>query len=224
MSLEEPPGVPYPERSDTGGPLGLPRLPAVAELAGAHRDSREGKTVQGHAMKLRDVFTVVNRMQADGIIDRYALGGAVAATFYLEPVSTIHVDIFVAFRPMPGSRLLSPQPIFDHLTARGHSVEGEYLLIAGWPVQFLPPTGSLVEEAVLQASEVDVEGEPVRVISSEHLAAIALETGRAKDHARLVQFVESGAVDPDCLQAILRRHGLVDKWRNFETRLLGQRP
>jgi hypothetical protein len=175
-------------------------------------------------MQLGDVFVVVNRMQADGVIDRYALGGAVAATFYLEPVSTIDVDIFVAFRPTPGSRLLSPQPIFDYLTARGHAVEGEYLLIAGWPVQFLPPTGPLLEEALLRASEVDVEGVPVRVISAEHLAAIALETGRAKDHARLVQFVESGALDPASFQAILRRHGLVERWRSFEKRFLEHRP
>jgi hypothetical protein len=45
-------------------------------------------------MKLAEVFVVVNRMQADGVIDRYALGGAVAAAFYLEPVATIDVDIF----------------------------------------------------------------------------------------------------------------------------------
>lgn len=66
-------------------------------------------------MRLGDVFVVVNRMQADGVIERYALGGAVAATFYLEPVSTIDVDIFVAFLPVAGSRLVSAQPIFDYL-------------------------------------------------------------------------------------------------------------
>ncbi len=98
-------------------------------------------------MSLKDVFAVVNRMEADGVIDRYALGGAVAATFYLEPIATVDVDFFVAFKPEPGSLLVSTKPVFDYLTARGYTVLGEYLVVAGWPVQFLPPTGQLAEEA-----------------------------------------------------------------------------
>ena len=66
-------------------------------------------------------------------------------------------------------------------------MEGEYIVIGGWPVQFLPPTGPLVDEALGQAVETDVEGVRARVFSAEHLAAIALETGRAKDKARLLQ-------------------------------------
>jgi len=86
-------------------------------------------------------------MQADGVIERYAIGDAVGATFHLEPVATLNVDIFVAFCHEPGSLLASPQPIFTYLAARGCHMEGEYVMIAGWPVQFLPPTGPLVEEA-----------------------------------------------------------------------------
>ncbi len=37
-------------------------------------------------------------MQADGIIGAYAIGGAVGATFYLEPVATLDLDVFVSFR------------------------------------------------------------------------------------------------------------------------------
>ena len=68
-------------------------------------------------MNIKDVIATVNRMQVEGVIERYAIGGAVAATFYLEPVSTLDVDIFVTFRAEPGSLLISPQPIFDYLTA-----------------------------------------------------------------------------------------------------------
>jgi hypothetical protein len=103
-------------------------------------------------------------------------------------------------------------------------VQGEYLIIAGWPVQFLPPTGPLVEEALAEAPEVDLEGEAIRVFSAEHLAAVALETGRPKDHARLVQFVEAGVLNSDRLEGILRRHGLWSKWRAFERRFLGESP
>ena len=159
-------------------------------------------------------------MQADGVVECYAVGGAVGATFYLEPVATLDVDIFVSFRTEPGKLMVSPQRIFDYLTARGHSLEGEYVVIAGWPVQFLPPTSPLVEDALREAVTVDVEGLPVRVFSAEHLAAIALQTGRAKDKARLLQFVEAGALDAKRFQAILTRHGLLDRWQQFERQFL----
>ncbi len=80
------------------------------------------------------VIAMINRLEDDGVIERYAIGGAVGATFYLEPVATLDVDIFVVFRPEAGRSLLSLQPIFDYLTARGGVIEGEYVVIAGWPV------------------------------------------------------------------------------------------
>lgn len=171
-------------------------------------------------MKIAEVIRTLNQMTADGVIERYAIGGAVGATFYLEPVATLDVDVFFSFRPEPGRVLLSPQPIFDYLTARGCPVEGEYLLIGGWPVQFLPPTGPLAEEALAEAVERDVEGIPARVFTAEHLAAIALQTGRGKDKARLLQFVEAGALDATRFQALLTRHGLLDQWSRFEREFL----
>ena len=172
-------------------------------------------------MHIREVIKTVNQMQADGVIERYALGGAVGATFYLEPVATLDVDIFVAFKAEPGSRIATPERIYDYLTARGGTIEHEYIVIAGWPVQFLPPAGPLVEEALAQAVEKDVAGLPARVFTAEHLAATALQTGRARDKARLLQFIEAGVLDPARFQAILGRHELVSAWRRFEQQFPG---
>jgi len=159
-------------------------------------------------------------MEADGVIDRYAIGGAVGATFYLEPVATLDVDIFITFHAQPGSLLISPQPVFDYLTGRGARIEGEYVIIADWPVQFLPPTGPLVEEALLQAVEVEVEEVKTRVFTAEHLAAIALQTGRPKDKARLLQFIESGVMSSEQFQNIVKRHALSGRWKKFEQQFL----
>ena len=175
-------------------------------------------------MDIREVIKTVNQMQTDGVIERYAVGGAVGATFYLDPVATLDVDIFVSFRPEPGSLLLSPAPIFEYLKARGGTMEGEYIVVGGWPVQFLPPAGPLVEEALAQAVESDVDGTPARVFTAEHLAAIALQTGRAKDKARLLQFIEAGALDAARFQAILVRHSLVPAWQKFERQFLRDTP
>ena len=171
-------------------------------------------------MGIKEVIETINRMQADGVIERYAIGGAVAATFYLEPVATLDVDVFAESHTEPGSQMISPEPIFRYLRDRGCAMEGEHVVIAGWPIQFLPAGSALVQEALAKAVEKDVEGTPARVFTAEHLAAIALETGRAKDKARVLQFIEADAIDLDRLQEILTRHGLAGAWQQFERQFL----
>jgi hypothetical protein len=112
-------------------------------------------------------------------------------------------------------------PIYDYLTERGHKAEKEYIIIGGWPVQFLPPGSALEEEALSQAIETDVEGVRTRVMTAEHLTAIALQTGRARDAARVLQFIESGTLDTDRLDVILKRHGLIEKWEQFGDKFKG---
>src|SRR5712691_8233637 len=139
-----------------------PRSEGVTLCAiGQHAQS--SRTASPRRMSIRDVIAMINQMEADGIFDRYAIGGAVGATFYLEPVATLDVDVFVAFRTEPGQLIATPKAIFEYLTARGSSMKGDYVIIAGWPVQFLPPTGPLVEEALAEATGADVDGMPARV-------------------------------------------------------------
>ena len=171
-------------------------------------------------MKITQVLALVNDMEQDGVIDRYAIGGAVAAAMYLEPIATLDIDIFVAFQVQENQLLISPALLYDYLIPRGARIEGEYLVIGDWPVQFLPPTGPLAEDALQKAVETEVESVATRVFSAEHLAAIALETGRPKDMARLVAFVEEGALDSDRFNQLLERFGLTEKWAMFEKRYL----
>ncbi len=70
------------------------------------------------------------------------------------------------------------------------------------------------------AVAVQMERTPARVFTAEHLAAIALQLGRPKDKARLLQFVESGAIDTGRFQAILARHSLNNRWQEFERTFL----
>jgi hypothetical protein len=169
---------------------------------------------------MKATLEVINQMQRDGVIGKYAIGGAVGATLYLEPVATLDIDIFFSLNSPPGTPLLTLSPIYEYLTSRGHTIDREYLVIEGWPVQFLPPGDALEEEALQKAAEVEVERTPTRVITAEHLAAIALKTGRAKDFARLLQFVEAGPLDANKLDSILKRHGLLEKWDQFGARFL----
>ncbi len=171
-------------------------------------------------MAIKEAIQIINRMEADGVIECYAIGGAVGATFYLEPVATLDVGVFIEFRAEPGSRLVSLEPIFTYLRDRGCTMEGEHIVIAGWPVQFLPANSNLLQEALVAAVEKSVEGTSARVFTAEHIAAIALQTGRAKDKARVLQFIEANAVDLGRVREILTRHGLNGNWQQFEQQFL----
>lgn len=87
-------------------------------------------------------------------------------------------------------------------------------------MQFLPAGNALVEEALAQAVETELEGVRTWVMTAEHLTAIALQTGRAKDHNRILLFIESGTLAPDKLDQILARHGLLAKWEQFGDKFL----
>jgi len=169
---------------------------------------------------MKATLEVISQMQVDGVIGQYAIGGAVGATFYLEPSATLDIDVFVSLPKAPGSSLITLSPIYDYLKARGYKTQGEYMVIGDWPVQFLPTGDALAEEAVAQAVETEVEGVRTWVMTAEHLVALALQTGRSKDNNRILQFIESGTLDADKLDAILARHGLLEKWEQFGHKFL----
>ena len=174
-------------------------------------------------MPLQQVLDAVRRMESDGVVERYAIGGAVGATIYLEPAATFDVEVFVVFKGQGNTLLLPLEPLYDYLKARGAVVEGAHIKIGEWPVQFLPASDPLLQEAMREAGDVMVDGVATRVFSAEHLAAIALQTGRGKDKLRVLQFVESGVLNNDRLASIISRHGLSEKWTLFNQQFLERR-
>lgn len=164
-------------------------------------------------MNIKETLATLNQMQADGVIAKYAVGGAVAANFYLEPVDTRDVDVFVLLDPPPGRTLVSLEPIYSYLVNRGFDIDREgNPVIFGWPVQFLPADKPLLKEALEQSVVRDVSGIPVQVFTAEHLAALAFALGRPKDKRRLDQFREEKALNPRLLREILERHELLERW------------
>jgi hypothetical protein len=114
---------------------------------------------------VKATLQAINQMQTDGVIGKYAIGGAVGATLYLEPAATLDVDIFVTLPTVAGGFLLSLAPIYDYLKARGYTVQDEHIVIHDWPVQFLPPSNALEEEAVEEAVQTTAEGITTWVMS-----------------------------------------------------------
>jgi hypothetical protein len=166
---------------------------------------------------MKDTFAVIHRMKEAGVIENYAVGGAIAAMFYVDPFATEDVDIFFVIRGA-GDALDLLSPIYAYLGTLGYVADEAMINIEGWSVQFLPVYNPLIEEAVEQAREVEYLQIPVRVISAEHLVAIMLDTGRPKDYARIARFLELDVLDMASLTDILLRHNLKDKWEEKKGR------
>lgn len=112
--------------------------------------------------------------------------------------------------------LLTLGPIYEYLLKRGCRAEGQFIVIEGWAVEFVPPATPLVAEALERAVLRDVDGVSTRVFTAEHLAAICLQVGRAKDHDRVMRFLEAEVLDAALFESILQRHQLLEKWQHFQ--------
>ncbi len=156
-------------------------------------------------LPLAEVLAAANGLVAAGLIEEWALGGALAAIYYVEPFTTYDADIF--FIPKDKGLTAGNPTICAHLQSQGWQVEREHLLVHGFPVQFLAATG-LTEEAVREAERIEYEGVPARIFRAEHIVAIAASVGRAKDQARIEQLLQQADLDQSRLEDILRRHNL----------------
>ena len=165
---------------------------------------------------MKNALRVINDLKREKVIQDYAIGGAVGALFYSEPAFTQGLDILVAF-PESAGLFLSLAPIYEALKLKGYRADREYLVIEGIYVQFLPANDPLLAEALTAAVTKRYDGLPVRVMRAEHLLAIALQTGRPKDKARVSLLMEQAEIDRPYLDGILGRFdlmGVFEKWMN----------
>lgn len=161
---------------------------------------------------MEEALRALNQIVADGIVSGYAIGGAVGASSYIEAMQTEDLDAFV-FLPATSSVLLSLTPIYEALVALGGVVEREHVRFGVWPLQILPDANPLISEAIRDAVEVDFNGVMTRVFTAEHLCAIALQTGRSKDYARVSLFLEAGKVDEVVLARLAKEYNLEERLR-----------
>lgn len=162
------------------------------------------------------VAVLLNEMVEQGIIEDYAVFGAVAQMRYTEAVVTLDADILVALAEPDKLDVLSP--IYAFCRERGYLPEGEAVRVGDWPVQFIPAFSKLTREAIRDAEIGDLDGIPLRVIRADYLAVIALSVGRAKDFARVLALREAGAVTDKEISDLAMRHNLTSEWNLFKER------
>ena len=163
------------------------------------------------------VIQVINRMKADGVVENYAIGGGIAAIYYLEPYQTDDIDIFIPVASVAAGEagLISLEPIYGYLKGFGYFPSKEGVVIEDWLVQFIPTFEPMQEEAIAKARRVIFGETDTNIFTAEYLAAELLRSGRRKDHARVIDLLEGDHVDMKIFRELISRHGLVDKWKAF---------
>ncbi len=164
------------------------------------------------------VLQVINRMEGDGVVQNYAIGGGIAAVYYIEPYDTDDLDIFIPVTAVAEVGLISLEPVYSYLANLGYEAVREGVLIEDWLVQFIPAFQSIQEEALLNARKVKYGETETKIFSAEYLCAELLRSGRPKDLVRVVALIESGKLDLKVFREIVGRHGLDEKWNGFAKR------
>jgi len=163
---------------------------------------------------MEKTLEVLNKLVFQKTIEKYAIGGAMGAMFYAEPVSTFDLGIFVMLSRLE-SGLITLSALYSCLSGMGYMPEGECVLIEGIPVQFLPAYNALVEEALENAVEKKYNQTVTNVFTVEYLMAIAVQTGRGKDRARVRLLLDEAVIDMPVLKSILQKFSLITRWEEW---------
>jgi len=164
-------------------------------------------------MDVERVFKVVNKMYQEGILEDYAIGGAVATIYYTEPFATKDLDIF--FMPIEKEKVILLTPFYDFLLKKGYKTYKEYIMIGDTPIQFIPASTDLEKEAVKNATFVKYKNIEVKILKPEYLIAVFLKVYRPKDRDKLIRLLEQSKINKTFLSDILKRHNLDKKFTDF---------
>ncbi len=146
-----------------------------------------------------EALRTLNQLKKEGVIKDYAIGGGYAVNYYLEPILTYDLDIFVL---MTTDKEYSA--LYQYFRSRKYRIENVYIVIEGMPVQFLPSFISpLIDEAVRRAKRIRVKGVPSKVLTVEYLIATLLMAFRPKDKMVIPHLLEQS--DMRLLNEILGR-------------------
>lgn len=164
---------------------------------------------------MEKTFQVLNALEERGVLLRYAIGGAVAALYYMDPFETEDLDVLCVLRAEALQSLAPLAELYNALRDMGYGEEGPFVVIEGVPVQFLPAYSVLVSEAVEAATWKDYLRTRVRILGPEYLLAIMVATGRNKDRLRLDAMLRQTTIDKPHLADILSRHRLSEKFSQW---------
>lgn len=160
---------------------------------------------------MKKALQIINKLKSEGLIEDYAIGGGVGTMYYTEPITTYDMDIFITIKD-EGQGIILLTPVFEYLKDKGYKWSGEHIILDDYPVQFIV-ADDLEKDAVRNARDITYQGVKTKVMGPEHLIAILLRAGRAKDILKVGMILEQYSVDKKRLSAILTKYKLKEKYR-----------
>ncbi|OGV72793.1 MAG: hypothetical protein A3K19_28360 [Lentisphaerae bacterium RIFOXYB12_FULL_65_16] len=170
---------------------------------------------------MKELARLLEEMTRLGVIQNYAIFGAVAQMRYTEAVVTMDADVLVEVKD--GDNLAILAPIYEFCKKKGYYPEGEAIRVGAWPVQFIPTFDDLTADAIHAADQADLHGVGIRVVTADYLAIIALKAGRPKDMARILALLDSESVSVEDLEKLARKYNLSEPWIRFKGRFIDER-
>jgi len=155
---------------------------------------------------MKKTLQVLNELKEKKLIKDYAIGGGIGAIFYIEPVLTYDLDVFILLPSRLKKRnLIILSPIFDYLKKKNYQWKGEHVIIEGLPVQFIPSNG-LETEAIKDAKKINYQGVKTKIIRPEYLITLFLKAGRRKDKEEVRMLLEQAKINREKLKRVLEKY------------------
>jgi hypothetical protein len=166
------------------------------------------------------VIETLDEMVRDGVIEDYVIGGATAVLYFSIPhFITEDVDVFVYLKQQPASSLIDVSSIYNYLLSRKSTrIQGEYIIVDDFPIQFLVPYDELSKEAFANAIPITSENMRFKIFSIEYSMAIMIQLGKEKYIERLRTLMRLRLFDEKKLEFLLEKFDLVSKWGMMKQR------
>lgn len=170
---------------------------------------------------MQNVIHTLDEMVRDGVIEDYVVGGATAVLYFSIPhFITEDIDIFIYLKSQPASSLIDVSLIYNYLiTKKNARIQGEYIIVDGFPIQFLVPYDELSKEAFANAIPITSENMRFKIFSIEYSMAIMIQLGKEKYIERVRTLVRHRLFDEKKLESLLEKFSLVSKWATMKQRL-----
>ena len=151
----------------------------------------------------------INELVKTGTVEKYAIAGGMAHFYYIEPSVTYDLDLIVQI--LGKENTLNPlEAIYSWAKQNNFQFDGEHIIIEGIPVQFLLAFNDMVEEALVNAVEIEIFDETTYILKAEYLMAMMLQTGRMVDKERFLRFISESEYDKSFLRSLLLKYKLID--------------
>lgn len=159
----------------------------------------------------------LNEMHALGLFDKYAIGGGIAHFYYIEAGATYDLDVMINLK-VQTTEILTLSTLYEWAKKNGYEISHEHIIIEGIPVQFLPAYNPIITEAIENADQVELFGVKTFMMKPEYLMVIMLDTFRAKDRERLIQFMSQAKYSSVVFESLLSKFNLARKFTDFKAK------